>query len=222
MKNRKFAVIGLGMFGRLLAVELAASGTEVIAVDRNERAVQEIAEQVAHAVVLDATDERALASQGIDQVDAAVVAIGENFEGNILCTLILKHNFKIPEVITRAITDAQRKILQLMNVEVLQPERASALRLAGRLVRPSLIDHIPLADGFSFAQIIAPKSMVGKALKDLELRQRYECNVVSIKTHEHGRERVIGVPHPERRIVAGDLLYLVGAEEQLQRLADNL
>jgi trk system potassium uptake protein len=220
--DQKYAVIGLGLFGQTLARQLSIGGAEVIAIDIEAKLVQELADDVAHAVTLDATDVRALRSQGVDQVDVAIVAIGENFEGNVLCTLILKQTFGLKEVITRAMTMAQFKILALMDVRVLQPERESAERLATRLLRPGLIDNIQLAEHFNLVQLEAPKVFHDRALRELDLRNDYSCNVVSIRKAAEGDGQMISVPHPDDLIREGDVLYLIGSDENLGRLTDEL
>lgn len=218
---QKYAVIGLGLFGQTLARQLSAGGAEVIAIDRDPKIVQEIADDVAHAVTLDATDIRALQSQGVDNVDCAIVAIGENFEGNLMCTLILKRSFRIKKVITRAMTVAQFEILELMEVDVLQPEREAANRLAGRLLRPNLRDNIQLGTDFNLIEILAPARFHDQALRDLDLRNTYSCNVVSLKRKEGDKEQIIGVPHPDDLIRKGDILYLIGNSSNLAKLADD-
>lgn len=222
IEDQKYAVIGLGLFGQTLARQLAVGGAEVIAIDRDAKLVQELADDVAHAVVLDATDIRALQSQGVDQVDVAIVAIGENFEGNILCTLVLKKEFGLQRVITRAMTLAQYKILSLMDVQVLQPEKESAERLATRLLRPGLLDNIQLGDDFHLATMEAPRAFHDQALRDLDLRNAYSCNVVSIKRVDKGGEQMIGVPHPDDLIRKGDILYIIGSRRDVERLNEEL
>lgn len=220
--DQKYAVIGLGLFGQTLARQLSEGGAEVIAIDIDAKLVQELADHVAHAVTLDATDVRALQSQGVDQVDVAIVAIGENFEGNILCTLILKQTFGLKSVITRAMTMAQYKILALMDVRVLQPERESAERLATRLLRPGLIDNIQLAEHFNLVQLAAPKAFHDRALRELDLRNTHSCNVVSIRKAAEGDGQMVSVPHPDDVIREGDVLYLIGTDENIERLTDEL
>jgi trk system potassium uptake protein len=222
IEDQKYAVIGLGLFGKTLARQLSAGGAEVIAIDIDPKLVQEIADDVAHAVALDATDVRALQSQGVDQVDTAIVAIGENFEGNILCTLILKQSFALQSVITRAMTMAQYKILALMDVRVLQPEKESAARLATRLLRPGLIDNIQLAENFNLVQLEAPSAFYDRALRELDLRSGYSCNVVSIRHAAEGDGQMISVPHPDELIREGDVLYLIGSDDNIERLTDDL
>lgn len=220
-EEHKYAIIGLGLFGQTLSRQLSQGGAQVIAVDWDEKLVQEIADEVAHAVALDATDEKAMRDQGIDSVDVAIVAIGENFEGNILCTLILKQTFKIKHVITRAMTMAQYKILELMDVQVLQPERESAERLSRTLLRPGLIDNIQLGEDVNLVQIKAPARFHGKALRDLNIRNDYNCNVVSVQKVVDGQEIMIGVPDPDEQIADQDILYLIGSESDIQKLMDD-
>ena len=124
----RFAVIGLGRFGSRLAKNLAASGAEVIAIDRDRMIVEELRDQVTLAIAMDATDEQALKIQGIDKVDCAVVGMGHNFESNALATVLLK-SMRVKRVISRAGNDMQAQILKRIGADsVVSPEDESADR----------------------------------------------------------------------------------------------
>ena len=122
MSANKFAVIGLGQFGTAIARTLSERGAEVLAIDNSLEKIEAIKDDVAYAVQLDATDKKALLAQNIKDVDAAVVAIGENFEGLMLCSFILI-DLKIKRIIARAMGPSQRQILEKMGIkEILSPE----------------------------------------------------------------------------------------------------
>jgi trk system potassium uptake protein TrkA len=223
----RYAVIGLGRFGMMLARSLAERGQEVIAIDHRRDLVEEVREEVGVSVRLDATDERALTAQGAQNVDVAVVCIGEDFEAAALVTSVLK-SLKVARVIARAQTPIRAKILGLIGAdEIVSPEDESAVRLAQRLAAPNIIDYLPLAPGHSVVQIQAPKKFHGKSIAEIDLRRKYEVNLVALKrtlTHrtpegkEVTEEEITDVPRPTDVIQEGDILILVGSNENVSRL----
>jgi trk system potassium uptake protein len=222
---RKIAVIGLGRFGMELARQLGASPAQVIAIDSSRPLVDEVKEQVDAAVRLDATDEAALLAQDIDKVDVCVVAIGENFEAALLTTVIVK-KLGCPRVICRAQTAFHAEIFRRIGAdEVIQPEAQAGETLARRLGSPHLEDFIPLAPGFTLIEMHVPAKFRGKALRDLQLRNKYGINLVAIKrplaSGAEGSARqytVISVPDPDDVIFPDDLLVVVGSNEALATL----
>lgn len=215
---KRFAVIGLGRFGMDLTMELASEKAEIIAIDRDEELVNEIKNFVSVAVALDATKSAALREHGLDEVDVAVVSIGDNFEANILTALLLK-DIGVPTVIARARTKTQAKILRHLGMdEVLNPEEEAAHRLAKRLARPKLIDFIELAEHHVVVQMKAPASFVGRSILDLDIRRRFQVNLVAIKKGSQGSRDIINVPHAEDVIEEGDVLIVVGRDKNVDRM----
>ncbi|GAB4151220.1 MAG: TrkA family potassium uptake protein [Planctomycetaceae bacterium] len=225
--SHKVAVIGLGRFGMELARQLASSGVEVIAIDRSGNLVDDIKDDVAVAVRLDSTDEAALRSQDVQNVDVCVVAVGENFEAALLTTVIAK-NLNIPRVICRAQTSFHADIFRRIGAdEVIQPETQAGMLLARRLANPQIEDFISLAEGFTLLELHAPRAFHGKTVLDLALRQQYHVNLVAIKriperaeddATDEAPQAVIRVPQPNTEILPGDVLVLIGPDESLARL----
>jgi trk system potassium uptake protein TrkA len=223
---KKFAVIGLGRFGRKLAVTLTMSEAEVIAIDQNREITEEIRDEVTHAVRLDSTDEDALRAQGIDKVDVAIVGIGQGgrgFESSILTVVNLKA-LGVPQIYARAENLIQGQVLSKIGAtEVIYPEIESAQRWAYKLLTPQITDKIDFAPGYSIASVIAPASYHEKTVLDLQLRQKYRINLVSIKRGEKtsdSREKgeIINVPLPDTVIYEGDILMVAGSDADLARL----
>lgn len=222
----KVAVIGLGRFGMSVARRLALNGVQVIAIDRNTQLINEIKDDVDLAVRLDSTDRQALLAQEIDKVDACVVSIGENFEASLLTTVLVRQ-LGVPEVICRAQTGFHAEIFRQIGADrVIQPEQEAGAHLARQLAHPHLVDFIPLSDGFTLIELRAPASFQEKSIKSLELRQRYDVNLVVIKrslpTEETEADAAptvtIIVPKADEVIRTDDVLVLVGANEALARL----
>jgi len=227
MATRRFAVIGLGRFGNTLARGLTASGQEVIAIDSRQELIEEVQDLVDQAVRLDATDEKALRAQGVDKVDAAVVCIGENFEANLLATVLLKR-MGVPEVIARATSRTRAQILKLVGAtEVVLPEDESAARLGQRLATPNVVDFLTITNGFSLVQLKAPRSFQHQSLEDLALRRKFGITVLAIRRqHQANRDRPAGeellsVPGADEVIQPGDELVVVGPDEALAKLAEE-
>jgi trk system potassium uptake protein len=220
---KRYAVIGLGLLGRTVARELSQRGLEVIAVDLDAELVQAIADEVTLAVRLDSTNREALVRQGIDQVDAALVAIGENFQAAVLTTALLKE-LGVKRVVSRAMTELEAKILKHVHADqVVLVEEWVARRLAQQLASPNLVDMVELSPGMSLGRVEASSEMWGKTLASLKFRQRYGLNVVAVIKPE-GDEREAPetlLPDPEAVLEEGDVLLVDGPDEAIEKLASS-
>jgi trk system potassium uptake protein TrkA len=220
LAKRSFAVIGLGRFGAAMATTLAELGHDVIGVDGSEDRVRSLADTLAHAVQLDATDERALLGAGIKDVDVAVVSIGENIESSLLVVTLLRE-IGIKHIIAKAVTPLHGRILEKLGVSrVVFPERETAIRLAHGLVIPNVLDYIELSGEFSIVDIPAPPDFAGKSLKDIGLRSRYGLTTIAIKRAGAGGAppRTNIAPGPDDIVQEGDVLSLLGSNERLGQL----
>ena len=216
----RIAVIGLGRFGNKLARGLAAAGAEVIAIDTNRGAIEDLRDQVTLAVKMDAIEKDALISQGIDKVDVAVVAIGTDFEANALATSTLKA-IGVPRVISRAGSVRRGEILTRIGAdEIVFPEHESANRWVHRLLLSRLIESIELGQGHSLVQLRAPREFVDKTLKQLELRIAYKVNVIAIRRPSQDKHQII-MPLAETKIQPDDILWLVGENQDIAKLPEE-
>ena len=224
----RFAVIGLGRFGQKLAIALAMSGAEVIAIDKNRDTIELIADQVSHAVRLDSTDEEALKAQGIDKVDVAIIGIGQGtgrgFESAIL-TVVNLRQMGVKQIYARAEDLIAGEVFSKVGAtEVIYPEIESAQRWAFKLIAPQIGEKIDFAQGYSLARIKAPLSFDGKTVMDLQLRQKYNVNLVLIKRAENSGKtkeqngKIINVPMPGTIIYQDDILMVVGSDPDLAKL----
>ena len=228
MNYSKFAVIGVGRYGATIARRLAEKGAQVFAFDPDEEKIEGIKDDVAFAVTLDATDIRALRSQNIDDMDAAVVAIGENFEATILtCVHLL--DLGVKRVIARASGEHQRLILQKVGVlEILTPEDEVAFVVREKLINPSIVSFLQLPDDYEIAEIIAPKGTVGRTIDGIQFRNKYELTLITIKreyniqrnSEEITEQHVVGVPKSDTVIMERDTLVVFGTSKSVQRFID--
>ncbi|HOK96052.1 MAG TPA: TrkA family potassium uptake protein [Anaerohalosphaeraceae bacterium] len=221
---KRFVVIGLGRFGSSLARALSAGGAEVIAIDRDREVIENIRDQVAVAIRLDSTDIDALKAQGIDRVDIAVVGMGagHGFESAILTVVNLK-KLGIPQIFARAEnTTAGTVFTAIGATEVIYPEIETAQRWAYRLITPHIEEKIDFSPGYSLARVSAPASFDGKTVRELQLRQKYNLNLVAIKrsraVEQEESGEILNVPMPETKVYQDDILMVAGADADLARL----
>jgi trk system potassium uptake protein len=222
---RRFAVIGLGRFGQKLAIALAMSGSEVIAIDRDRNEVELIRDQVSHAVRLDSTDEEAMKAQGVDKADVAIIALGqESFEAAIL-TVVNLRQMGVKQIYARAESLIAGEVFSKVGAtEVIYPEIESAQRWAYKLIAPQIGEKIDFAPGYSLARIKAPPSFDGKTVMDLQLRQKYKINLVIIKRSDEAKARknekesIINIPMPDTIVYAEDILMVAGSDADLAKL----
>ena len=214
MAGQQVMVIGLGRFGSALARELERLGHEVLAVDRNEAIVNDIADEVTHAVQLDASDEDALRSAGAADFRHAVVAISGLTEPSIFATMALKR-LGVRNVIAKAGSRLHGEILDRVGADrVVYPERETGERLAHSFAVANIIDYLDVAPEFGIAKIRPPKSFMGKTLGEVDLRGRLSLTPVAIRREK----RVIVSPTRDERIVEGDELILIGRDDNLDQL----
>ncbi|WP_291726221.1 potassium channel family protein [Bernardetia sp.] len=224
----KFAVIGLGHFGYAVARNLAARGAEVLAIDRDIERVESIKDDVAYAVALDATDIKALSSQNVADMDAVLVAIGENIEGLLLTTVqLLELNVK--RIIARAMADQQRLILEKLGVkEILSPEDEVGKLVAEKLLNPNMKAFLPLPDNYSIVEIQAPRRIVNKKVGQVRFSDNYALDLITIKRvyeeYHDGRkqfaEHLINRPTEDIAIEQSDVLIVLGKSNDVEKFVE--
>jgi trk system potassium uptake protein len=212
--GQQVVVIGLGRFGSAVARELERLGHEVLAVDRNEGRINDIAPDVTHALQLDASDEGALRSAGVAEFATAIVAISTDTEPSIFATMVLKR-LGVPNVIAKAGSVLHGEILARVGADrVVFPERETGLRLAHSFHVPNVIDYLDVAPGFGIEKIRPPRSFIGRSLAELDLRTRLGITVVAIRRDP----QVFVTPARDERIADGDELIVIGRDEKLEGL----
>jgi trk system potassium uptake protein TrkA len=220
MIRKRFAVIGLGHFGAHAARSLYGAGMDVIAIDRSDEAVQAASEHATRAVVADATDRQTLESLGVNEVDAAIISLGERMDVITLTALHVKE-MGVPYIAVKALSEDHGRILEALGIhEIIHPEKDVACRLANRLARADVVDFLPLLPGYSIIEIKAPREFVGRTLRDLALRNTLNVQLVAIQHDEGGEKRINIVPHADDRISESDLLILLGENRDLDRIRD--
>jgi trk system potassium uptake protein TrkA len=227
----KFLIIGLGVFGRALAENLIQKGTEVIAVDKNMELIEEISDSVTYSVCLDSTDEKALDSLDLKDVDVAVVCIGENFEATLMTSVLLKQK-GVKRVISRASEPLHIKILKAVGMDqIVTPGVEAAEKLSYGLIHKSLLDINYISETTAAVKINVPPAFAGKTLGKLNLRARFGVNVVAIhrrveidgKSGRETVERVVSnIPGADTVLEIDDILVVIGETENLDKVMSSL
>ena len=227
---RRFAVIGLGRFGQKVAIALAMSGAEVIVIDKSREQIEQIRDQVSVAVCLDSTDEEALKAQGVGGVDVAIVGIGQGTGGGFEAAALTVVNLRqmgVKQIYARAESLIAGEVFAKIGAtEVIYPEIESAQRWAYKLIAPQVGEKIDFAPGYSLARIKAPASFNGKTVKDLQLRRKFNVNLVAIRRHEfetgvEEKDEIINVPMPNTVVHKGDILMIAGSDGDLAKLPEE-
>jgi trk system potassium uptake protein TrkA len=214
MAGEQVLVVGLGRFGSAVARELERLGHEVLAVDRSEQNVNDIAPDVTHALQLDASEEDALRGAGAGDFNTAIVAISSDAEPSIFATMVLKR-LGVRTVIAKAGSLLHGEILARVGADrVVFPERETGLRLAHSFNVPNVIDYLDVAPSFGIEKIRPPKSFVGRSLGELDLKSRLGLTPIAIRRGQ----QVFVNPARDERVAEGDELILIGRDDKLDQL----
>jgi trk system potassium uptake protein TrkA len=231
MKTMKFAVIGMGQFGKAIAKNIADKGYEVLTIDSDIHVMEKLSNEFTYTLIIDATDKELLESENIQNYDAVVVAIGESFEKRLLCCSALL-DLKVKRLITRANGEAQRVILQKIGVtEILSPEEEFGRIVATRMINPVYSNYIDLPDEHVVADIKCPRKCVSDNLESLRLRDRFKISLLAIKEETtKGEDSMTGkgvveqhllkIPDSKQPLLETDNLIIFGKAEDISRFID--
>ena len=211
-----FLIVGMGRFGNSLAMELSRLGHDVLVIDKSEERISSIADHVTHAVIGDAKDENVIRSLGVRNFDVAIVAIAENIEDSVLVTIMLKE-LGVKKVIAKAQSYLHMKVLDRIGADMtVFPERDMGKRLAQRLSATNIIDFIELSEDHSIVETETPHSWCGKSLGELNIRGEYGLNVIVAR--DKLAKDIIVSPNASYVIKDGDVLIVIGANEDIEKL----
>jgi trk system potassium uptake protein TrkA len=229
--TKKVAVIGVGNFGAHLAVTLAKQGAEVLAIDSSMDRLEDVKDKVTYTVRLDSTEEKALRDQGLTELDAVIVAIGDDFEATLL-TVVALQNIGVKRIIARATTKTHERILRHLGIEeVISPAVEAAERLADSLMYRGVIDSLELSSDYSIVEVSAPEAFIGKSLGELQLRETFDVNLITIKRIEQEPrllglrsrtvEKILGIPTPDMVVQRGDVLVLFATKPAISKMCNG-
>lgn len=217
MKEKSYAVIGLGQFGMTLAVTLAQADCDVLAIDDKEENIQDIAEKVSYAVKADVRELGVLKSLGVQNVDVAVIAVAENMEASIIATMQAKE-LGVPYVMAKAMNTLHGRILTKIGADkVIYPEHAMGIRVAQNLLSGGFTDLVELSSDFSMAEFKVPQEWVGKRLDELKIREKYNINIIGTKLNEEVKINL----YPEDVFAADCTVIAIGRNEDLNKVTES-
>lgn len=208
---KSYMVIGLGRFGTEVARRLCEHGCEVLAMDTHSEVVQQLSNEVTHAVVGDARDKEVLRALGASNFDCAIVAIGGSLADSVLATMNLKE-LGLPKIVCKAHDETHRQVLLKLGADqVVIPEQENAARLARSLSSPNVLDYIELSDEYGIIEVPVPKRWMDKTLIELNIRAKLGVNIIAIE-----RENKINVsPGADYKLLEGDILVVLGDTDAL-------
>ena len=215
--KKQVIVVGLGRFGHSMAMELYQSGHDVLAIDLDEKKVQDTLGQVTYAVKGDATSEALLKELGAQNFDVAIVAIGSDIQASILVTVLLK-SLNIPFIIARSTNELHGNTLNRIGADkVVHPEEETGKRLAHVEFQSGILDYMDISSDYGVTKMRPPGKMIDHTLEESGLsgpRDKYGIAVLAIR---RGRECIL-VPSKEEIIQTGDMLIVAGTAESLAKL----
>ena len=226
----KYIIVGLGNFGASLAEKLTAKGNEVIGIDNRMNKVDLYKEKISHTICMDATDEFTVSGLPLKDTDIVIIAIGENQGANVMVTALFK-NLCVKRLISRAIDPLHEKVLMAIGVdEIVHPEEETAERWAKKLCLTNVVDSFELSDDFSIIEVEIPMRFVGKTIKEIELRTKYNLlalttikkkEVTSVVGKTRSEDSVQGVASANTVLNANDIIVIYGANKDLQNFTNQ-
>lgn len=211
---KSFAIIGLGLFGTHLAKTLYNDGYNVLVIDQNEKIIEQIADEVTRAVIVDAKDRKALLQLGINKYDCVIVAISGDLATSVLITMNLKA-LNVPKIICKVQNDTDKEVLETLGASsCIIPEHIGATKMAKTLEDKNVLDYIQLSNDHSIIEFSTPAIWIGHSIIELSIRSKYSVNIICIKNN--------GIIHvdfnPADPLTEADELVIIGKNADLDRL----
>ncbi len=210
---KSILLIGLGRFGKHIAMQLNVLGNQVMAVDHNEQRVNDTLPIVTNAQIGDSTNEEFLNSLGIGNYDVCIVAIGNDFQSSLETTSLLKeHGAKL--VVSRAERDVHAKFLLRNGAdEVVYPEKQMAKWTAIRYSADHILDYIELDDSHAILEVSVPKAWIGMSVGQIDIRKKYNINIMAVK--QNGKMNMMVTP--DTVLTEDKTMLVLGEYKALQK-----
>ena len=210
---KSILLIGLGRFGRHIAIRLNELGHDVMAVDRNESRINDILPYVTGAQIGDTSSEAFLKSLGVDNYDVCIVAIGKDSQSSLETTSYLKE-MGAKLVVSRAETDVQEKFLLRNGAnEVIYPEKQVAYWSAIRYSSDHILDYVEIDDESGIFEVTIPDEWIGKSVAELDLRKRFNVNIIGFKRNE----KINYTVSPDKTMRTDETMLVIGNHKEIQK-----
>lgn len=218
-RTMKFAVIGLGLFGKKLARDLSGLGNEVLAIDREEEPVTAVQDEVDKAVIGDVTQEGLLDELLTDDFDAVIVTMATDLEASLLSVLHAKE-IGVEDIIAKSNGPKHTTILNRLGIrDIISPEEDVAEQLAEKIGNPKVHEYMEFSNGHSILEMKVPDFMVGETLRNLDLREERDVQVIGVQYSGHGS--VDYVPSPSRPFEEDDVVWVTGPKDVLDEISHD-
>ena len=216
MIRKEFVIFGVGEFGTNVAKTLANSGATVMVVDKDDKQLETIANDVTHSVCADATNPEAMRQLGIRNYDGAILGIGHSLQTSVLITMQLKE-MGMPYIMVKASTDIEGRILAKVGADkVIFPDREIGIRIGNEIINGNYFEALELSEEYSIVDISVPKSWVGKTLREANIRSRYGVSVIGIR----GVDEININPPANHTLTGQDVLIILGHNTDIQDLRE--
>ena len=216
-KQKQFAILGLGRFGKSMALTLEDMGYEVLGVDKDENIAADLAENLTRVVSFDIRDSRALDQVGISNFDTVVIA-SKNLESSLMATMFCKER-NVSEIVVKAIDERHAEMAKRLGAtQIIFSERDTARRVAMQLVSSNVVDYIELDAELKILCLDVPPKFIGKNLIDLNLRAAYDVNIIAIVSNG----KTLVPPPPKQNFTAGDKIFVMGTYAALSKFESTI
>lgn len=217
-KRTQFAVLGVGRFGAAIAKELQEAGNDVLIIDINEQRVNELSDYVTYSVIADTTDENVLKSAGIKNMDVVIIGMGSSMQASILTTLNCKE-MGVPYIVCKANNEKHKQILEKMGADIVViPEVSTAKNMAMKIMHPTLYDVMNVEQGYSILEIDVPEKWIGKSLKELDLRNKYNASIILVKKED----QTVTNPISDYVFIKGDIAVVGTDTYNIENFIDKI
>ncbi len=208
-----YVIIGLGKFGKSLALNLAEEGKHVLVIDSNQKRIESIENEVTHAVSADVTKKEVLYSLGVQNFDCAIICIGDDLSSSMLATLICKE-LGVPYIIAKAQSDIHKELLEKVGADlVVFPEVYMSKKLTTALVDPYVNELVKFTDNYKIIEVKCPNNWEGRSIGEIGVRKKYNVNIILVRRGEEVIE-----PTPETDLQEGDFLIIAGTQKNIESI----
>ncbi|MCR4644240.1 MAG: TrkA family potassium uptake protein [Oscillospiraceae bacterium] len=205
-------IIGLGQYGKYVAKHMEQLHCEVMVVDTNEAAIDEIRPYVTNALIGDGTNEAVLRSLGVNNFDVCIVAIGNSFQSSLQATYLLKE-LGARQVVSLATNDIQMEFLLRNGAdEVVHPEKQMAIRVATKYASETILDFIQLDNNYSIYEMKVPKEWFGKTLAQIDIRKKFGVNILTLKRNDE-----VFIPSADTCFMVDDIAFVIGEQKSVYK-----
>lgn len=215
---KSILIIGMGAFGRHLALKMINLKNDVMIIDENESVIEEMSSQVTDAHIGNCTKEEVLRSLGVGNFDICFVTIGDNFQSSLEITSLLRE-LGAKYIISKASRDIQAKFLLKNGAdEVIYPDKDMAEKLAIRCSADNVFDLIDISPEYSIFEMSIMSNWIGASIEEINVRKKYQINILTIKNGD----KIIAMPKADYIFSKNDKMIVIGKSADVLKLATHI